>query len=61
MSEARFRVDYFDSVNIDSYKDLEIDENGLPKNAKASVTIGSSISSDSSAEFEISASKSDRS
>lgn len=55
MSEARFRVDYFDSVNIDSYKDLEIDENGLPKNAKASVTIGSSISSDSSAEFEISA------
>ena len=56
MSEARFRVDYYDSVSIDSYKDLEYDENGSPLNAKASVTIGSSSSSGGSAEFEISAS-----
>ena len=56
MDEAKFRVDYYDSFAIESYKDLDTVEDD-PLKPKASVTIGSSRKLESSAEFEISAEK----
>lgn len=57
MDEAKFRVDYYDSFAIESYKDLASGEDDAAIKPKASVTIGASRSLDSSAEFEISAAK----
>ena len=54
MSEAVFRVDYYDSIGIDGYNDL-FDSNGKIKDAKASVSIGSSSTYQGAAAFEISA------
>lgn len=51
MSEAKFRVDYYDSFNIESYNDIVIVESGTPTGIKASVKIGASSASG----FEISA------
>lgn len=55
MDEAKFRIDYYDSFAIESYKDLASGEENLKP--KASVTIGSSRKLESSAKFEISAEK----
>ena len=54
MSDAIFRVDYYDSVGIDGYKDL-FDADGKRKDAKASVSIASSSEAQGAATFEISA------
>jgi len=54
MNEARFRVDYYDSFSIESYKDISTEDDSALK-AKATVTIGSGKTLDNSAEFEISA------
>lgn len=53
MSDAVFRVDYYDSVSIDSYKDL-LGTDGKLKEPKASVSIKSTSESDGRAGFEIS-------
>ena len=55
MRSARFRVDYYDSVNIDSYKDIS-DKGGDPApSVKASVIIASASSDEGPATFMISA------
>ena len=53
MAEAVFRVDYYDSVSIDGYKDL-FDGDGNPKEAKATANISSSSAAQGPAVFEIS-------
>lgn len=53
MSDAVFRVDYYDSVGIESVNDLSYEDSALKP--KSSVTIKSVSESSSSAEFEISA------
>ena len=53
MSEAVFRVDYFDSVSIDSLKDL-LDDDGKLKEPKASVNIKSTPEVQGNALFDIS-------
>lgn len=55
MSDARFRVDYYDSVTIDSYKDIKDKEGEAAPSVKASVTIASSSSEGNIANFIISA------
>ncbi len=54
MAEAVFRVDYYDSVSIDGYKDL-FDGDGNPKEAKATANISSFSAAQGPAVFEISA------
>lgn len=55
MSSARFRVDYYDSVSIDSYEDIKGKEGKPAPTVRASVTIASSSSEQNSAYFTISA------
>ena len=54
MSDAVFRVDYYDSVSIDGYKDL-LGEDGKLKEPKATVNLGSTTDKPGNALFEISA------
>ena len=55
MNEARFRVDYYDSFIIESYKDLKPSDGSALPQPKASVEIGSSFVTEGKAEFRIDA------
>lgn len=51
MNEAKFRVDYYDSFLIESYKDLKPSDGSTLPDPKASVIIGSGSASGNKAEF----------
>lgn len=54
LSEAVFKVDYYDSVSIDSYKDILGNDGNAALTPKVSVNISGAVASDGSAQFEIS-------
>ena len=55
MSDAVFRVDYYDSVSIDTYKDIFGSEGEVPLSPKASAEIKGSAGTNESGRYEISA------
>ena len=54
MSDAVFRVDYYDSVGIDSYKDILENENGEALKAKVSLNINGTSDANGKGRFEFS-------
>lgn len=54
LSDAVFRVDYYDSISIDSYKDLESADGETTYKIKATADITGKTADDGSARFEIS-------